>query len=209
MRTMTKSSLLFSVLLVAGCGQAGLSGQYLQYGDAAERNQFTQIAYKDPSDRLRNLAIDFAAETQDTVTFAFDRAGLDSNARKALKTQAKWLKEHPGIRMTIIGHTDLVGSERYNDGLGLRRARAALNYLVRQGVKRARLEAIESKGESEPVVQTEDKERRNRRAITTVSGFERTFVGDGLDGEVAQRTYDAYQTGSTDVSEADSTETDG
>ncbi|MEM7506273.1 MAG: OmpA family protein [Pseudomonadota bacterium] len=209
MKTLTKFPLLLAVLSVTACGQAGLSGQYLQYGDSAERNQFTQVAYKDPSDRLRNLAIDFAAETQDTVTFAFDRAGLDASARKALKTQAKWLKEHPGVRMTIIGHTDLVGSERYNDGLGLRRARAALNYLVRQGVKRSRLEAIESKGESEPVVQTEDKERRNRRAITTVAGFERTFVGDGLDGEVAQRTYDAYQTGRTDVSEADSTETDG
>ncbi|MEL6477183.1 MAG: OmpA family protein [Pseudomonadota bacterium] len=209
MLTKKTTSLLALSALVAGCGTAGHDQQISRYGGAQEENRFTQIAYKDPSDRLRNLAIDFAAETTDTVTFAFDRAGLDSTARAALKTQATWLKEHPDVRMTIIGHTDLVGSERYNDRLGLRRARAALNYLVRLGIRRSRLDAIASRGESEPVVATEQRERRNRRAVTTVAGFERNFVGTGLDGEVAQRLYNDYQTGDINVTTADSTDTDG
>lgn len=196
-------------LSVAACSQSGIGGNQSLYGRATQENDFTQIAYKDPSDRLRDLAIDFAAETQDTVTFAFDKSGLDANARTALKGQAKWLKEHPGVRMTIIGHTDLVGSERYNDNLGLRRARRVVNYLVGQGVSRSRLDAVASKGEAEPVVATQDQERRNRRAITTVAGFERNFVGSGLDGETAQRIYDNYQAGAIEVREADSSETDG
>ncbi|MEM8698160.1 MAG: OmpA family protein, partial [Pseudomonadota bacterium] len=104
---------------------------------------------------------------------------------------------------------DLVGTERYNDRLGLRRAQATLNYLVRQGIRRSRLDAIASRGESEPIVQTEDRERRNRRAVTTVAGFERNFVGNGMDGEVAQRLYNDYQIGDIDVTTADSTDTDG
>ena len=206
----SKATLILMVtsLLVTACGTAGRDQQYAQYGVTQKENEFTQIAYKDPSLRLRNLAIDFAAETTDTVTFAFDRAGLDSTARAALRTQAKWLKEHPEVRMTIVGHTDLVGSERYNDNLGLRRARAVLSQLVRLGIRRSRLDAIASKGETEPVVQTETRERRNRRAVTTVAGFERGFVGDGIDGEYAQRVYDNYQAGDVEVTEADSTDTD-
>ncbi|MEM6934358.1 MAG: OmpA family protein [Pseudomonadota bacterium] len=195
---------LIAAAALSACGTSGEFGQIAAYGDAKDRNEFTQIAYKDPSDRLRDLSIDFAAETMDTVNFAFDSSRLDGAARQALRGQAKWLKENEGVRMTIIGHTDLVGSERYNDGLGLRRARAALNFLVQQGVSRSRLEAIESLGESQPIVATEERERRNRRAVTTVAGFERAFVGDGLDGEVAARLYDNYQRGQISVSEADS-----
>ena len=163
------------------------------YGQATQANFNAQDAYNLSNQRLRNLAVDFASNTQDTVTFAFDRSNLDSTARTALDGQAKWLRENPDVRMTIIGHTDLVGSERYNQGLGLRRARRVLNYLVRRGVSRSRLDAVASRGEREPVVQTEQRERRNRRAITTVAGFARNYVGTGLEGEYAQRVYNAYQ----------------
>ncbi|MEM9100005.1 MAG: OmpA family protein [Pseudomonadota bacterium] len=203
MRYLNTSMLLVGSLALAACTEAGYKTDLDVYGTSVNENMFTQIAYGDPEARLRNLAIDFAAETQDTVTFAFDRSSLDSKARQALKTQAKWLKEHPGVRMTVIGHTDLVGTERYNEGLGLRRARTVVSYLARQGVSRKRLDAVESKGETEPVVQTEDREQRNRRAVTTVAGFEQGYVGDGLDGEIAQRLYNFYQAGGLTVQEAD------
>ncbi|MEM7668277.1 MAG: OmpA family protein [Pseudomonadota bacterium] len=198
----TASVLIVGTLGLVACGQAGDPEDIIGYGNEVRDNLFTQIAYKDPSDRLRDLSIDFAAETQDTVNFAFDRSNLDSAARTALRGQAKWLKEHPDVRMTITGHTDLVGSERYNDGLGLRRARNVVSYLVRQGVSRSRLDAVASLGENEPIVQTEDRERRNRRTVTTVAGFERNFVGDGLDGEFALRVYDSYQRGGEEASQA-------
>lgn len=209
MKKQTTLIIAVGAIGLTACGQSGIGDNQPLYGRSLQENNFTQIAYKDPSDRLRDLAIDFAAETQDTVTFAFDKAGLDGNARKALQGQAKWLKAHPDVRMTITGHTDLVGAEGYNESLGLRRARAALNYLVGQGVRRSRLDAIASKGETDPIVATEDRERRNRRAVTTVAGFERNFVGTGLDGEVAQRVYDQYQAGQVTVRAADSTDTDG
>ncbi|MEM9369580.1 MAG: OmpA family protein [Pseudomonadota bacterium] len=203
MKNLTTASFMFAgTIALTACGEAGYPDRVSGYGNEVNGNLFTQIAYKDPSDRLRDLAIDFAAETMDTVNFAFDRSNLDSSARTALRGQAKWLREHPDVRMTITGHTDLVGSERYNDGLGLRRARNVVAYLVSQGVSRSRLDAVASLGETEPIVQTEDRERRNRRAVTTVAGFERNFIGDGMDGEVAQRVYDSYQRGGEEASEA-------
>lgn len=195
-KSLLSIAMLSAAALVSGCAsEAGRDRVYNQFGPATAANFAAQDAYNLSNQRLKDLGKDFAANTQDTVTFAFDRAGLDANARRALDGQAAWLRANPEVRMTIIGHTDLVGSNRYNQGLGLRRARAVLRYLTRKGVSRRRLEAVASRGETQPVVQTEQRERRNRRTVTTVAGFARNYVGNGLDGVYAARVYDQYQAG--------------
>jgi len=204
-RLLSIAGLLAAGALMAGCAtQAGGDRRADEYGVATAANFAAQDAYNESNQRLRDLSADFRANTQDTVTFAFDRATLDTTARRALDGQAAWLRANPEVRMTIVGHTDLVGTDRYNRGLGLRRARAVLRYLTRQGVSRRRLDAIVSRGEQEPIVPTEARERRNRRAVTTVAGFARNYVGTGLDGEYAARVYDTYQAGNFGVSPAES-----
>lgn len=189
-------AMLSMAVLISGCAvEAGRDRVTNEFGRASAEVFAAQDAYNLSNQRLKDLGKDFAANTQDTVTFAFDRAGLDANARRALDGQAAWLRANPEVRMTIIGHTDLVGSNRYNNSLGLRRARAALRYLSRKGVSRRRLEAVASRGEREPVVQTQQRERRNRRTVTTVAGFARNYVGVGLDGVYAARVYDQFQAG--------------
>lgn len=206
-KSLLPTSLLGAVLLVAGCAtEAGLDARSSEYGVANKANFAAQDAYNLTNARLRDLAVDFAASTQDTVTFAFNRSNLDRAARNALDGQAQWLRANPNVRMTIIGHTDKVGSNAYNDRLGLRRARNVLRYLTRKGVSRRRLDAVASRGEREPVVNTETRERRNRRTVTTVAGFSRNYVGTGIDGIYAARVYDTYQAGRFDVTEAQSDE---
>ena len=190
---------------LAGCAQeAGQGGTSPWFGEASAMNLAAQVAYVAGDAGLRNLSNEFQASTDEVVTFAFDQADLDATARQALDGQARWLRDNPQVHMTIVGHTDLVGSERYNYGLGLRRAKAALEYLVAQGVSRDRLDAIESRGEQDPVVPTTSRERRNRRAITMVAGYADGYVGTGLDGEYAQRIYNVYQAGQAGVQEATS-----
>lgn len=200
------TSLLAPALLISACSSepAGTTKTTPIFGEAMQANFASQDAYNLSNQRLLDLGRDFEEKTDELVTFAFDQSTLDGTARAALDTQVAWLKSHPEVRMTIIGHTDLVGTERYNDGLGLRRAQRVLAYLSSKGISRKRLEAIASRGEREPLVQTDARERRNRRAITTVSGFARNYVGTGLDGQYAQRVYNAYQAGSFGVSRADS-----
>ncbi|MFK7945529.1 MAG: OmpA family protein [Paracoccaceae bacterium] len=188
--------LMIGALGLSGCAQeAGYHRDVPVFGGAQQANFAAQDAYNLSNQRLKDLGRDFIENTDEVVTFAFDRANVDGAARSALDTQVAWLKRHPEVRMTIIGHTDLVGSERYNSGLGLRRARRVLSYLASKGISRGRLEAIASRGEREPVVQTQSRERRNRRTETTVSGFARNYVGTGLDGEYAHRVYNQYQSG--------------
>lgn len=113
----------------------------------------------------------FAAEVNTMVNFEFNSSKLDANAQTALREQADWIRQFPEVRFRVYGHTDLVGSNSANQALGLRRAHAAVNYLVTQGVSRSRLEAVASLGETRPIIATENPERRNRRTVTEVSGF--------------------------------------
>jgi len=118
-----------------------------------------------------DMNLRFAGDVQPMVNFAFDSARLDADARTILNKQASWIRQFPEIHFKVFGHTDLVGSDAYNKRLGLRRARAVVRYLVSQGISRSRLEAVSSFGETQPLIVTQERELRNRRTVTEVSGL--------------------------------------
>lgn len=133
----------------------------------------------------------FASDVPTTVTFAFNSAELDAEARRVLAAQAAFIRQFPEVRFSITGHADLVGPERYNYALGLRRAQAAVAFLASQGVPASRLEALVSEGETEPVVASPGPERANRRVVTDVMGFVRgnAMVLNGKYAEIVFREY--------------------
>lgn len=135
---------------------------------------------------IQALGERFSREVNDTVNFEFNKADLSPESREILNTQAKWILQFPEIRFRVYGHTDLVGSNAYNKRLGMRRARAVVNYLVSRGISRSRLEAVVSFGETRPVIQTEQRELRNRRTVTEVTGFANNRKATLLDGKYAE-----------------------
>ena len=186
-------ALSLSALTLAGCAtEVGVTPGSASFGDATQSNLFAQSIEYRRGDYLMEVAGRFAEETDDTVNFAFNKSVLERGARRALDKQAAWLRQNPDVRVRVTGHTDLVGGEAYNDRLGFRRARAVSRYLARRGVARSRIDAVESRGEREPIVQTEEKERRNRRSLTEVAGFTHGFIGDGMDGRRALLMYRRY-----------------
>lgn len=159
-----------------------------QFGNATMNNTLIQtgeISY------TVALAERFAAEVPDTINFAFNSAELSNEARAILARQAGFIRQFPEVRFRVFGHTDKVGSNSYNQRLGLRRAQAAVAYLSSLGISRSRLEAVVSYGETRPIVQTQEPEVRNRRTVTEVSGF----VGSHplvLNGKYAQIIWRDY-----------------
>lgn len=133
----------------------------------------------------------FAGAVPTTINFAFNSAQLGPEARQILNQQADFMNRFPEVRFSVYGHTDLVGSDGYNAGLGRRRAEAAVAYLTSRGVSRSRLDALVSFGEERPVEATQGRSRANRRTVTEVAGFVR---GNGLvlDGKYAQIVYRSY-----------------
>jgi len=113
----------------------------------------------------------FQQNVENTILFEFDKSFLDADARRTLDEQAAFIVQYPTIWFRVEGHADRVGSIEYNRALGLRRANAALDYLVSRGVDPLQLEALVSCGEERPVVDTQSRERRNRRVVTSVGGI--------------------------------------
>ena len=177
------------VLTLGACvNEAGRALDGGAFGNATLNN--TQIHTGDRNFTVQ-LAQRFAADVPTTVNFAFDSTALDASARAALDQQANWIRQFPEVRFRVYGHTDAVGSTAYNKRLGLRRARAVVNYLTRRGISRSRLEAVVSHGETRPLIVTQNRERRNRRTVTEVNGFIKRHP-TLLDGKYAEVIYREY-----------------
>lgn len=102
--------------------------------------------------------------------YAFDAATLDSEAREALAMSASWLRQNPGYRLIIEGHTDERGTSQYNLALGERRAYSAQEYLATLGVENSRMSTV-SYGEERPFETggSEAAHAQNRRAHLVVT----------------------------------------
>lgn len=159
-----------------------------QFGNATANNTLIMTGERQYTFDLANR---FASEVLTTVNFAFNSAALDAGAQDTLREQAIWIRQFPEVRFRVYGHTDAVGSNDFNKQLGLARARAVVGFLSTQGIGRERLEAVASFGETQPLIVTQGRERRNRRTVTEVSGFVQSNP-TVLDGKYAQIIYRDY-----------------
>lgn len=115
----------------------------------------------------------FVQTAGDRVFFGYDRDDLTTEARAALRDQAAWLNTYGDTRITIEGHCDERGTREYNLALGARRANAARDYLISQGVDPSRITTT-SYGKERPVCRESNEQcwAVNRNATTIItSGY--------------------------------------
>jgi peptidoglycan-associated lipoprotein len=113
---------------------------------AASRDQEVVVA----QERAQREKLDMAAnELSAMIYFDFDKQALKPEARRILTRKAELMQEFPQMTLTIEGHGDERGTTEYNLALGKRRAQAAADYLVKQGVAPSRL-SIVSYGKDRP-----------------------------------------------------------
>jgi peptidoglycan-associated lipoprotein len=101
--------------------------------------------------------------------FDFDSYALRDDARAALDQDARLLRDHPEIGVTLEGHCDERGTVEYNQALGEKRAQAARDYLVNAGIPASRLQTV-SYGKERPFDPGHDESAwaKNRRAHFTL-----------------------------------------
>lgn len=91
------------------------------------------------------IVIDLPAD----VLFDFDQAELRPDARASLAKAAELLQSYANAPIAVRGHTDVKGSEAYNDALSLRRAQAVAERL--RAAAGGRAIATEGLGKRRPV----------------------------------------------------------
>lgn len=102
-----------------------------------------------------------------SVLFATGKSELMPTARKRLDDVVNALKEDPRS-ITIVGHTDSVGSDDKNMSLSQRRADAVRTYLTTHGLPENRVTA-EGMGETQPIADNKSADgRANNRRVEII-----------------------------------------
>jgi peptidoglycan-associated lipoprotein len=118
---------------------------------------------------------DFATNVGDRIYFVVDQADLTPEGQEILSKQAQWLKQYPGVTIQMEGHSDERGTREYNIALSARRATAAREFIIAQGIEANRISSI-AYGKERPAALCDAEQcwSQNRRAVTVITGGART-----------------------------------
>lgn len=120
------------------------------------------------SEKIVNLELPPIAKnaevTLKNIFFEFDKYELSEKSTVELEEVRNFLKVNPMLRVEIGGHSDNVGSEKYNQQLSEKRAQEVFNHLILSGIPKTQL-AFKGYGSSKPVANNNSEESRalNRR----------------------------------------------
>ena len=162
--------LIAAIGLLAACetapkdaaNAAGASGSSSSTSSSTEASSSSSSsASATPAEELASIG--------DRVFFDYDSSALSAEAKATLSAQAAFLASNPSVTITVEGHCDERGTREYNLALGERRATAARDYLVAQGVNAARIKTI-SYGKERPsfIGSNPYAYSKNRRAVSVI-----------------------------------------
>jgi outer membrane protein OmpA-like peptidoglycan-associated protein len=108
------------------------------------------------------------------LLFDYGKADVKEANKVNIQELAKSLKLYPETYVLIVGHTDNVGSDAFNQTLSEKRAAAVSNLLAVSGVSNSRIKT-EGKGKAQPAVSNDTEENRsqNRRVEIAIYANEK------------------------------------
>lgn len=76
------------------------------------------------------------------VFFAVDSAEIKEADKATLDKNAEWLRKNPDMKINVRGYADERGSDEYNLKLSKNRAKAVMEYLIKEGVEPERMKVV-------------------------------------------------------------------
>lgn len=105
------------------------------------------------------------------IYFEFNdvRFKTDAQTDNRIGEFKKWMNKYPDYKLNVIGHTDFIGTSKYNLDLGLKRAKIIQKYLETKGISHNKI-LTSSRGEEHPVADhiTRSGRIKNRRTEITL-----------------------------------------
>ena len=124
------------------------------------------------------------------IRFDFDKATISRDYEDVIKQLAQTTQANKNVKVSVVGHTDTVGSKSYNYALGGRRAEAVQNMLIQYGIPASQIIAV-SAGEEDLKVPTPNNtpnaENRRVRVVKEVKSLEEQQVAPIVIEEVTEQ----------------------
>jgi OOP family OmpA-OmpF porin len=129
-----------------------------------------QSAYPDGPTNLPPCDVEVPEEFTLRLNFEFDKYHMANVVNREevarLDDYIANVKATPADEyLTVVGHTDSVGSDAYNYGLGMRRATTVRDYLIEQGLSSGRIAPAESRGKREMLPEYPSTSVMQRRVV--------------------------------------------
>ena len=146
----------------SGSGKAGSQAQTervtnpqaesstLKYPNVNTLNSEAALKYQQIKKEFKSIAQDIHFKFNSYQIQPINEYGINENPSEILNRIADFMKKHPDVKIRIEGNCDERGTIEYNLALGEKRAMAAKNYLVEQGISPDRISII-SYGKSRPL----------------------------------------------------------
>lgn len=152
-----------TVMVEGSSGRTTLNTAYAAV-DLADHKAQTRTLSKTEVRRRYGQALDALPQrpASFSLLFLFDKADLMPESKGTVAAIVGEYSRRPAAEVVVIGHTDQTGPAQYNDGLSHRRAEAARDELIREGIPADRIE-MQWRGDREPLPATARKDARNRR----------------------------------------------
>ncbi|MEC9292517.1 MAG: OmpA family protein [Pseudomonadota bacterium] len=162
-----------NALIGAGIGAlaGGVVGNYMEQQEALlnQRLQGTGVEVERQGDNI-------LLNMPNSITFDFNKAQVKPDFYGVIRNISDVLNGYPSTYVDVIGHTDSVGSEDYNEALSFRRAQAVSDIMMGDGVLGSRL-VVRGMGERLPVASNDTQEGRaqNRRVEILIAPHREGF----------------------------------
>jgi outer membrane protein OmpA-like peptidoglycan-associated protein len=136
----------------------GLPTFFQDYVKQGNFNEKTQVFNKNTNIEINKKYI------LNSIYFDFNKALLRDSSIIELQKLIDVLAKNPNLHIEITGHTDSIGSLRYNKELSLARARKIGSYIAGKGIKKSRIK-LSGKSSIEPIAPNTDEagRQKNRR----------------------------------------------
>lgn len=147
--------------------------EYEEFSDFVDTGNSDEMEEMEYNIKLQPVEdVEYLAEI-DNIYFDFDKSNIRKDAAEELDKLVDLMQnKYPELVIEIGSHTDIRGSEQYNEGLAERRANATKEYLISQGIEENRINNAKGYGETEPAIDCErcskEDHQLNRRSMFKV-----------------------------------------
>ena len=132
--------------------------------------QAEELAASIPGATVQRVGEGIVVTFDSGLLFPFNSTDLLPAGHDNLRNLATSLQENPETEVLIVGHTDGVGSDVYNQNLSEQRASSAAAILASNGVPRDRIRTS-GRGEMEPIADNESEAGRQQNRRVEVAIF--------------------------------------
>ena len=120
------------------------------------------------------------------ILFGFNSSKLSDEAKNSLTAFAEVLKSTPDADVAILGHTDNVGTEKANQSVSEKRAKAVAEHLKAQGVEEKQLKDVLGMNFSQPIASNDTEEGRAQNRRVEVYMYASQAMIEAAEAEAAE-----------------------